>query len=74
MKIEEGKVARTKQLHQISAGDCFVFAKCYFMKTSSRSQDSYRCVNLDTGNVALVDENVYVCPVDATVVINKVGE
>lgn len=74
MKIEEGKIACTKQLHQISAGDCFVIEKCYFIKTSSRSSDAYRCVNLDTGHVSLVDENIYVCPVDATIVINKVGE
>lgn len=48
--------------------------KCYFMKTSSHISTDCRCVNLDTGHVSLVDENIYVCPVDATVVINKVGE
>ena len=74
MKIEESKVACTKQLHQIPAGDCFVIEKCYFMKTSSHISTDCTCVNLDTGHVSLVDENIYVCPVDATVVINKVGE
>lgn len=73
MKIEEGQVARTESLYRIPVGGCFKLENCYYMKTSARISDSYRCVNLNTGHETTVDDTVYVCPVDATVVINKVG-
>ena len=75
MKIEESKVANTKLLCEISVGDCFKLEDSYYIKTSWIISDTcYKCVDLYTGGTTSISEQVAVYPVDATIVINKVGE
>lgn len=74
MKIEEGKVASTKPLREISVGDCFKLENSYYIKTAWFISDtSYKCVDLYTGGTTSISEFIEVYPVDATIVINKVG-
>jgi len=74
MKIEESKVASAKQLCKIPIGSCFKLNDWYYIKTTSCISDGcYECVDLDSGCITSISENVDVYPVDAIIVINKVG-
>lgn len=74
MKIEESYGASTKQLYEISVGSCFKLDNDYYIKTViPASVNSCRCINLSNGDATSVQDYTRVYPVDATVVINKVG-
>lgn len=75
MKIEEGQIARTKLLYEIPVGDCFRHEDSYYIKTAWFISDTcYKCVDLYTGSTTSISEQTVVYPVDATVVINKIGD
>lgn len=75
MKIKEGYGASTKQFYELPVGSCFKLHDKYYIKTViSNSVTSCTCINLSNGDTTSISDYTEVYPVDATIVINKVGE
>lgn len=75
MKIKEGYGASTKQFYELPVGSCFKLCDKYYIKTViSDSVSSCKCINLSNGDTTTISDYAQVYPVDATIIINKVGE
>ena len=72
MQIDYTEDLKTLKLSSLAWGDCFMYGSCIFMKTDEKVYSACKCVNLGTGVITMLKDNVDVFCIDAKLCAKRI--